>query len=158
MAAPSRRSLRSWLWFSSGLRSLRSFLDVAAILLQRGIGHRRAFLIRDPYGCRLVRIGQASRTGEPTGPLGSDRFPEWRSSFWAWCFLLSTTRSRRTSWRKVQKAFQLLLVVFGASPHTSFADLAEPPRTVTWCIHFVAGTGNAPTASRNISCQVNLFC
>src|SRR5258708_12969223 len=44
------------------------------------------------------------------------------------------------------QSIQLLVVVFGASPHTSFADLAEPFRTVTWCIHFVAGTRNAPTA------------
>src|ERR1700676_1170070 len=33
------------------------------------------------------------------------------------------------------QSIQLLVVVFGASPHTSFADLAEPFRTVTWCAY-----------------------
>jgi hypothetical protein len=36
--------------------------------------------------------------------------------------------------------------VFGASSDAGFADLAEPFRPVTWCIHFVAGTWNGPTS------------
>ena len=51
------------------------------------------------------------------------------------CFLMQGTQE-----------IQLLVVVFGASPHPGFADLRKPFRTVPWCIHFFAGTRNAPTA------------
>src|ERR1700731_799090 len=48
------------------------------------------------------------------------------------------------------QGIQLLVVVFGASSHTSFGDLVEPFRTVTCCIHFAAGTWNAPTAIQSL--------
>ena len=46
--------------------------------------------------------------------------------------------------------FQLLVVVFSASPDTGFADLAEPFRTVTGCLHFIADAGNGPTAIQRL--------
>src|SRR6266853_745262 len=39
---------------------------------------------------------------------------------------------------------QLLVIVLGATAHASFRDLAQPFRTVAWCIDLRACTRNGP--------------
>ena len=45
---------------------------------------------------------------------------------------------------------QLLVVVFSAPPYAGFPDLVQPCRPVRWCIHFLAGTRNTPTAIQRL--------
>src|SRR2546427_5741644 len=47
------------------------------------------------------------------------------------------------------QGIELLVVEFGATAHAGFGDFAEPFRSVAWCVHLLAGTGNGPASIKS---------
>src|SRR5260370_42643749 len=45
---------------------------------------------------------------------------------------------------------ELLVVELGSAAHAGFGDLAEPFRTLAWCVDLLAGTGNGPASVKGL--------
>src|SRR6267142_7068252 len=99
------------------------------------------------HSCRLVRnrcgvCKMPSNTAARIGPI--EGIPQ--SRFQAWCFLLSASRSRRTSQAQGSQRIELLVIKLRSPAHSRFADLPEPLGTMTRGIDLLAGTRDGPTA------------
>src|SRR5215831_19628943 len=108
-----------------------------------------------PDHCRSTAVawcgsGAASVSLQSKSLRGSDQSLESGAAVSTPCASGSQPRDLSAPPGAETHDIKLLVVVFSASPHAGFPDLAEPFRTVTWGIHFLASAGNGPTAIQRL--------
>src|SRR4029077_1280853 len=96
-----------------------------------------------PLGAKAM--GRLNQSDQQSRPNGSDRRNLAQPLHRAVLSALGQEITPHFLTQDIQRV-ELLVVELGTTAHAGLCDLAEPFRTIAWCVDLLAGTGNGPAS------------